>query len=982
MPHPFSIIPWHTAFLPALRDLVLDATKGNPGKAVVIFPHDRPKRYLRRLFSPAEVPALSGHAVILPKMLTEGELFSLLGARLAAPMREAGKLDQIAILWNAVNEAGSRDSKLERALKTMTEETFFPWGAKLASLLEECLSAGLTPKNIQYPEPEVEPFAAELLKSLYALFSIYRSELEKHQLSTPGLTAFRVLQSLPTWEGMPEPLSGRIVFLAGFNVLNAAEETLFKHLWENGAHVCLYTDPSFAKNGTPHYACKHIQRWITRWKANLRCYNAPPPPKQSVTFFAGSDLHSQLKALREDLSSFSQTEESLAVILTHTHALLPVLHHLPSKDCNVSLGYPLAQTPLVRLITDILTELAASAKDGLVYWRPMINLVRHPCLRMLASSEGSLGPVLTKMEHLLRRGKKFVSPAAIAEKALLESSSGPKTRDLLRRLMNACIDAWNRIHTTADVADCLWTLCNILLDNGKEAWDRFPIDEEALFRFMQKVIPALRINLMAERELPRTLLSSVLREQIETERIPFEADPLTGLQVLGMLETRLLHLEHLFFIDMTEDRFPGTPTPNPLMPETLREALGLTTSLLREEITAYTFYSLCAGAHTIHCYWQEGAENSGLFIGKKQSSRFVEQLIWQEEQRRQDFLKKGIPPLRMPQIKFSQPKYTSRILPLTSSAEKALRAFLERPVSHSALATYFMCPVKFYYERLCKLESLPTVQEENDNPGVGNLFHEVLQGFYRKWIGKTVTQDDLLAKEEELKKLFKHHLEKSGMMQSLPAASAVLLEVAGPERLRRFITRQPEETEILYLEKTFNAKINLHGRSITLTGKLDRVDRRAGQTIILDYKTGWIPSTPSTNFWENSNLHERIQKALETPGSLAAGEPNLLSEIADQLSSIQLPTYLYLLRENSEDDNAGAYNAAYVELALDGDEKPLFTEEFLQNSDKAVVEERIQNLVLVIVKALLERQAFIPREGKHCRFCVAAGFCQHLQKAE
>ncbi|MBR5734459.1 MAG: hypothetical protein IKX79_02815, partial [Desulfovibrionaceae bacterium] len=81
----FWIIPWHTPFLPALRDLVLDATGGQPGKAVVVFPNDRPKRYFKRLFSPAAKD--SGRALILPKMMTVGELFALLGSRLAAPMR-------------------------------------------------------------------------------------------------------------------------------------------------------------------------------------------------------------------------------------------------------------------------------------------------------------------------------------------------------------------------------------------------------------------------------------------------------------------------------------------------------------------------------------------------------------------------------------------------------------------------------------------------------------------------------------------------------------------------------------------------------------------------------------------------------------------------------------------------------------------------------------------------------------------------------
>ena len=493
---------------------------------------------------------------------------------------------------------------------------------------------------------------------------------------------------------------------------------------------------------------------------------------------------------------------------------------------------------------------------------------------------------------------------------------------------------------------------------------------------------------MAERPLPWTLLSSVLREQIEAERVPFEADPLTGLQVLGMLETRLLHLDHLFFIDMTEDKFPGVSTPNPLMPESLRLELNerfelnqrlklnLPSSSQRELVAAYTFYSLCAGAKTIHCYWQEGEENSGLFSGKKQKSRFVEELIWKEEQRRGKLLEKGVPPLRMPQPRLSRPKCARMVLPRTPAAEKALNAFLERPISLSALDAYLKCPARFYYERLCGLEPIAAVQEGDDAPGVGELFHNVLQEFYEPWLGRSVKRSDL--SPEALAALFRKRLEESGLAKSLPPESAVLLDVAGPERLERFIKNQPEETRILSLESQLVSAIELPGKRLTLRGRLDRVDQREGQTIILDYKTGKVPDIPPS-FWE-SGLHERIREALETPGSLreAAEEHDLLSDLAEELPSIQLPAYLYLLRKNSGQGD----NAAYVELALNGEEKPLFTEKDPQELKSLAIEELMPNLVRVTAKALMERQAFMPREGAHCGFCPAAGFCLGARKLQ
>ena len=62
---------------------------------------------------------------------------------------------------------------------------------------------------------------------------------------------------------------------------------------------------------------------------------------------------------------------------------------------------------------------------------------------------------------------------------------------------------------------------------------------------------------MADTPLPWPLMQAMLLELVRAERVPFEADPLTGLQVLGMLETRLLRFSRVFLVDVTDDRLPG-----------------------------------------------------------------------------------------------------------------------------------------------------------------------------------------------------------------------------------------------------------------------------------------------------------------------------------------------------------------------------------------------------------------------------------------
>lgn len=86
-------------------------------------------------------------------------------------------------------------------------------------------------------------------------------------------------------------------------------------------------------------------------------------------------------------------------------------------------------------------------------------------------------------------------------------------------------------------------------------------------RFLQNTVPSVMQNGMAEKVLPLKVLYGIVEQLVHAERVPFEADPLTGLQVLGMLETRLLRFENVFVLDCIESALPAQQNQDPLMPD-------------------------------------------------------------------------------------------------------------------------------------------------------------------------------------------------------------------------------------------------------------------------------------------------------------------------------------------------------------------------------------------------------------------------------
>ena len=1088
---PFRIVPWDTDFLDALKNGVMKATRGQPGNAVVVFMHDRPRRYLRERFRYApDVPK----PCLIPRMFTERELMAAFRQEQHQKLRrEAGKLDQIALLSRCVRELAEPDTELCMQLAKTDDAGFFPWGVRLADLLEECFTQGLTPEDMLYTEGEVAPFGAALLGSLGKIFRRYRDALIESDLTTPGFDAFVVASALEEGTAgddlppLPDFLAGRAILLAGFGMLTGTENTLFRYLWRHGAQVFLHVDPALAENGQGHWACTEQSNWIADWKADTVLACPSPGKKPKIHYFAGYDLHSQLDALRGDLielerkdrlaaalkarsttqqlsllpssengttSTLPETSTSgnadnkdsitskalggrgkgtrgkgegspspgglaptpapiptsqldIAVALAHSGALLPVLHHLPRKDCNISLGYPLERSLLFRLLETVLDARNRRQPNGTTYWKALADLVRHPYLRLLEVNGISLRDIFQNMETRLRNGSRHADAHAVAEGAADDffaasslpnvAAAMPAIRELINRILRDTVDTWARAHTLGGLADALSGLCDTLLvygsgndesgaGNGKaDIWSRFPIDAECLFRLMQRVIPALKDNGMAGTPLPWPLMQAMLLELVRAERVPFEADPLTGLQVLGMLETRLLRFSRVFLVDVTDDRLPGAPIRSPLLPDSLRALLGLPDTRNREQLAAYTFHRLIADE--VWLYWQEGVETSGLFDGKKQRSRLVEELIWQEEQARGQRLKPGREPLRTAALDVRPPVRVRKVVPKTPAIREQIAASLKHPLSATRLDAYLTCPLRYYYERLCAIAPIDEVNEDDDPAAVGVLLHNVLRDFYAPAVGKTVRRDAQsgdpelpFLDEKALRALFRTALDASGLEAALPPESAAMLSVTGPERLGMFLRAQPEQTEVLSLEEEYDAEIRVGGRVRRLTGNLDRVDWREQEdpegaldegAVILDYKTGRIKAL-RPDIWADDAFWDALdpEKAAE-----AASEPDpehdFLPIMAQRIPTVQLLYYCYLYGQAT---GKPVLDAAFVALGEDGGERPLF-------GKGMTIEERERALSLIprlIGFILLHMELcpeFRPREGAHCRWCSWRNVC-------
>ena len=875
-----------------------------------------------------------------------------------------------------------------------------------------------------------------------------------------------------------------------------------------------------------HYSCADHVEWLQRWNTHCTLLCESSEKKPHMHFYAAYDAHSQVQALKADLEECVETllqnmgmpekaqneksqntnrqneksekvgksstsnlynsasDDTLAVLLPKPSLLMPVLHELPEKDINISMGYPVNRTLLGQFVELIirLQENKQIKPKGEIYvsamnkhgqmkeqgqtqalnqthsvneidtdntgaentsenrawyvWKDILSLLRHPYARMLVPYDSSLVFDSTLDENIIlgedgvngkgvnaensidmetaeKEKTVWRSLLYILEKSLREGNASLNIDDFLDEILGDIdnenltknfaknsppnlsqklpqnfivsedlerfiteffehsVGVWEQINSLYDVAQALENFADFLLKHGSVLWQSFPLDAEALVRCIEKIVPSLCDNNLAHDYLPQEALFTVLRQLFVEERIPFEADPLSGMQILGMLESRLLRFRKIFIMDMTEDNLPGIIQQDPLLPDSLRNLLSLPDTHKREILMAHTFYRLIAGAEDVWLYWQEGIQASEVQSSKSLRSRFVEECLWEEEKKKGQIVQNGDGFLRSADCRPNAPlRQLKKEIACTETIKNRLRLFFEKPISSSALDTYIHCPAKFFYTYLGGLGEIEEVNEGDDYRELGIWLHELLQDTYKNSMGEVFehNQENLNA----LLSLFHERLNSPSVAKFISPESYFMLARAGEHHLRNYWKSMPYSITLMSLENKYECDVpsplfasNALGISqIRLQGRFDRVDIRVTGTPtsgmknasseeqliahvnssnvsgnlsenfstaesfsaasseetehwILDYKTGKGQKL-NKKIWENTVLWNGIKDANHTKSQSKRGD--ILQEISQLMPNIQLPFYLYVYGANFPEVLC---NAAWIFLGEEKKEIPL-----------------------------------------------------------
>ncbi len=927
--------------------LIEELVKRKNEDCFVLFPHRRAIQFLGYYLSQN-----NSYPFLMPEAKAISDWVAEYYVKISDPPKTILSIwDQIWFVYQALVEVYNEEGKT-----IPSWEELLPWCFYLIKLFGELDKELIQPKDLHYPPSEKLPEQAEkILERQGKIYQSFVRFLEKINATTPE-QALRYLAE----KDVPLP-EGPDTFIVGFYALSRAEKRIFEKMLEKGAKLYIQSDP---ENPAPLHK-KLLEEWRKRFEI-VEINNKKDVPE--FFFFEAYDLHSELKEAGKLIRSLKwiKRPDEVAILLPEPSSLIPLLHYFPEIPVNITMGYPFNLTP-VSLFFNILFDLILFVKKHKAFSKNLLyQLIKSPYLEGFKIFSSNLSSIETE----------FLSKERIFELAGAEKID-------VERLLKDFIDPLLEAETILDAVEVLERVVCFL--RKKETLGIF--EKEALAVFVEKVLfPAKRLFFAKEKIGIKNIIK-YFKECLKFINIPFEGDPLEGVQIMGLLESRLLNFEKVIILEANEGILPKVEEINPLLPQEVRKILGISDREKEEEIVRYHFERLISGAKKIYFFWQHCiTPGMGEIESKKVKSRFVEKVIWEIEKKYNLLFENTPYKDRFKKVSISYGSSFKGIKePLKKDEkvkEKIIKLLKENVISPSLLDEYIKCPIKFFYSKVLELSPLEK-RREIPHHELGIVVHTALERYFRNLTkltdmdlkGRLVKKEDI--KFEDFWKIFTEELKKKGFYKELSPEKRFFLEETARFRLKEYLLfRHPFETKVVALEHPLLDTVLLKKcGKVSLYGKIDRIDliekEDESYYLIIDYKTGGM---------EGFN-----NKFLQLSASqLDSFDEKSLKLLRKGLSTFQFLFYIYLLgkslKKQFKTDSWSWSNvrAGYVDLRKDGK----LTELSLRKHNLELYcrwfEEEFEPCLDFLLSHIIESPFWYPSEKYNfCIFCEYRNICRY-----
>ncbi|MEI8203297.1 MAG: PD-(D/E)XK nuclease family protein [Bacteroidota bacterium] len=701
------------------------------------------------------------------------------------------------------------------------------------------------------PLTENEKEYLRFFSKLKEYYQNYRDALLSKKFCYQGL-AYRYAVENPLI--IKENLRFDNLLFAGFNALSPVEEKLFECIQQESNTNILWDVDDYYFSNPNHEAGKFLRMHAKNPHFDVRQNITKDflEPKK-ILVLGVPRMVGQAKAAATILSSECKTDgqiEKTALVLADESLLFPVLNSIPENvhTLNLTMGLPLRNTPMYSFFNQCFRtadnalryQLLRKSPTVIYYFKDVIALLQHPYIRTLFSGEYDY--LLKVITDINSKNRSFYTAKAIHDLFPGLSMIG---KQFIEQLFTDIIEPSGFIKTLQQLLGFIRDAFIYVLKDSKSP--TFEVELEYLFHF-EKLFTTLSAYFAEGNYITQiSTLKSIFEQLSMLESVPFYGEPLQGLQVLGLLETRTLDFENIILLSANEGIIPSGKHQQTFIPPDIRAEFGLQTHRDRESVMAYHFYHLLQRAKNIYLiYNTESGE-----LGGGEKSRFIAQLM--------NELPKYNPNITIEhQFVNINPSTISRPKPIiidkNSNVMQLLMQKATKGISPTSLINFLHCSIKFYFRDIVGLEEPDDITEEIDAKTLGTIMHDVLENLFRPYTGRVLKEEDFSSMQKNLYALiensFKKNYQDGDIINGRNRLTAEVtkrnltkqIEYELKQHLQFVIENQLQT--VLAIEKWLDTEMEIsildEKYKVKLKGKCDRIDKIGNNIRIIDYKTGKV----------------------------------------------------------------------------------------------------------------------------------------------
>ena len=655
-------------------------------------------------------------------------------------------------------------------------------------------------------------------KILLDVYKDYKKVLIKNKLSYKGLVFKEFIRKIDS--GIID--KNRNFLFVGFSYLSNSEKKIIKYFIKNHGSMAFwdydkYYFSDFKQEAGDSFRDYRDDKILASTFPDVTPNNFNSIDKKFDCIGISSQI-GQCKTLgnllNKNILSKNFDQDKVLVLLPDEKMLLPVLNSIPTKvnKINVTMGLNLSETPLFDLLHLIGRIHKNSSIKNLVksyYFEDIINFISHPYIYQFDSI--AFNDFISKV-----RNNKIIY---IDHKSLLDTSV-----------------IFKNIFIKDSIVDSLKNICKHLFEFSKEIGK---LDREYIKAFLKI------INKIDEIKIKLNSLDSqykLLNQILKTTRIPFSGEPLSGLQIMGILESRNLDFDQVYILSMNEGDFPKSSFNISFIPYNIRRAFKLETKDSMDKVYSYLFYRVIQRAKNITFIYNTNSSISS----KGERSRFIKQLEYESKFDVNNYMiSDKLELIKKPKTFISK---TNEIIKLLEN-----RFFYNGYISPSGIKDYMDCSLRFYYKYISNIRETNEFTYEIQKPDFGKITHKALEILYSDIIrnndnGKINLNDFFIIKNSisgAIKKVIKSHFKLTKKNNISLEGNNIILNQIMEDYVSRIITLDEKYApfEILSLEGDKNSgylkKLKISKNfSINISGIIDRIDIKNKIYRIIDYKTG------------------------------------------------------------------------------------------------------------------------------------------------